>query len=81
MTGGGGEEADLDEFFRVLQIGLDQLYATADALRHIAQSLAEECTTGQECVGDLNEAVSLIFTGCMSILDAVNLRLMQEVTR
>jgi len=81
VIGADGKQADLDAFFHALATGLDQLHDTADALRHIGQSLAEGCTTPQECIGDLNEAASLIFTGCTSILDAVSLRLAQEAPR
>lgn len=70
-----GKQAEMGEFFGALKIGLDQLYDAADALRHVGQSIAEECSTPDECIADMNEIVSLIFTGCTSILDAVNLRI------
>lgn len=45
------------------------------------QSTGISRQTAQECIGDLNEAASMIFTGCTSILDAVSLRLAQEDAR
>ncbi len=64
------------EFFGALDVGLCQLYDAADALSHVAQSLAEGCSTPDECIGDMNGVRSLIFTGARSVLDAAALRVL-----
>lgn len=63
-------DREIDRFYRELNFGLQQLYRAGDALKLIARTIAEDTATLGECIGDLNEVRSLIFSSADDIISS-----------